>query len=78
MLPNPATVKGSQDLRILPPFTIFDIYNYLLTFDQYSDSLLRNYQKMEAFGLFEDRYVLNIACCALPDWVDIIALLSQM
>ena len=35
MLPNPETVKGSQDLRILPPFAIFDIYNYLLTFDQY-------------------------------------------
>ena len=35
MLPNPETVKGSQDLRILPPFAIFDIHNYLLTFDQY-------------------------------------------
>jgi hypothetical protein len=65
MLSNPETVKGSQDLRILPPFAIFDIYNYLLTFDQYSHSLLRNYQKMEAFGLFEDRYVLNIECCSL-------------
>ena len=40
MLSNPETVKGSQDLRILPPFTIFDISNYLLTFDQYSHSLL--------------------------------------
>ena len=65
MLPNPETVKGSQDLRILPPFAIFDIYNYLLTFDQYSHSLLRNYQKMEAFGLFEDGYVLNIECYSL-------------
>ena len=65
MLPNPETVKGSQDLRILPPFAIFDIYNYLLTFDQYSHSLLRNYQKMEAFGLFENGYVLNIECCSL-------------
>jgi hypothetical protein len=65
MLPNPETVKGSQDLRILPPFAIFDIYNYLLTFDQHSHSLLRNYQKMEGFGLFEDGYVLNIKCCSL-------------
>jgi hypothetical protein len=65
MLPNSETVKGSQDLRMLPPFAIFDIYNHLLTFDQYSHSLLRNYQKMEAFGLFEDGYVLNIECCSL-------------
>lgn len=25
--------------------------------------MLRNYQKMEAYGLFEDGFVLNIECC---------------
>jgi hypothetical protein len=31
----------------------------------YTYLLLRYYQKMEAFGLFEDGYVLNIECCSL-------------
>ena len=65
MLSNPETLRGSQDLNILPPFSIFDIYNYLVTFEQYNHSMLRNYQKMEAYGLFEDGYVLSIECCAL-------------
>ena len=45
VLPSPDTMQGSTDLSILPPFAIFDINNYLLTFEQSDHSSLRNYYK---------------------------------
>ena len=65
LLPNPETVQGSKEINMLPPISIFDIYNYLVTFEQYDHAALRQYHKMEGFGLYEDGYVLDIECCNL-------------
>ena len=69
LLPNPETVQGSKEINVLPPISIFDIYNYLVTFEQYDHAALRQYHKMEGFGLYEDGYVLDVECCNLNIWV---------
>lgn len=59
----------SANLSILPKISIFDIYNYLLTFKQYDHEKLRDYKDMEGFQMKEDRYVLDIkvAKCETED-----------
>ena len=65
MLPIPETVQGTKELNLLPRISIFDIYNYLMTFEQYDHETLKDYQKMEGYGLFEDGYVLDVECSDL-------------
>ena len=57
VLPQPDTVSGDTDLGCLPPFGIFDVYNYLIGFHDYDHATLRNYHKMESYGMFKDGYV---------------------
>ena len=70
MLPNPESVQGTKELNLLPKVSIFDIYNYLITFEEYNHETLKEYQKMEGYGLFEDGYVLDVECSDLhPSYV---------
>ena len=66
-LPNPDTLPGSSDISILPPVGIFDIYNYLTSSDEYDLPSLRNYQKMEAYGMFKDGYILQLESVTLSE-----------
>ena len=59
VLPQPDTVSGDTDLGCLPPFVIFDVYNYVIGFHVYDHATLRNYHKMEGYGMFKDWYVLE-------------------
>ena len=44
---NPALLTGSQDLSILPLFSVLDIQNYLLKFSEdYTYGQERNYEKL--------------------------------
>ena len=66
-LPNPDTLPGSSDISILPPVGIFDIYNYLTSSDEYDLPSLRNYQKMEVYGMFKDGYILQLESVTLSE-----------
>ena len=52
----------SQDINILPKVTIFDIYNYLaqLQSEDYTHDKLRDYTKLEGYGMMKDSHVLDL------------------
>ena len=66
-LPNPDVLPGSSDISILPPVGIFDLYNYLTSSEEYDLPSLRNYHKMEAYGMFKDGYVLLLESVTLSE-----------
>ncbi|KAL4235340.1 hypothetical protein ACF0H5_006975 [Mactra antiquata] len=59
-LMNPYLISGSADISALPTISIFDIYNYLVSFDNFNHASLREYYKMEGYCMFKDGYVLSI------------------
>lgn len=62
-LPHPHSVSCANNLSIIPNVSIFDVYNYLLTFPEiYSHSKLKEYKKLEGYTLFLDGYVLDLSC----------------
>ena len=67
VLPQPDTVSGDTDLGCLPPFGIFDVYNYLIGFHDYDHATLRNYHKMEGYGMFKGGYVLEVESVPLQE-----------
>jgi len=67
LLNNPQLMTGSKDLHRLPPLSVFDLYNYLLGFSEYSHNSLREFHKMEAYGLFQDGYVQDLEVVTYDD-----------
>ena len=44
------SVQGTKELNLSPRISIFDIYNYLMTFEHYDHETLKDYQKWKAMG----------------------------
>ena len=53
-------MDSSNDISVVPPLSIFDIYNYLLSFDEFNHSTLREYHKLEGYTMFKDGFVLGV------------------
>ena len=67
VLLQPDTLSGDNDISILPPFGIFDFYNYFKGTHEYDHATLRKYDKMEGFGMFKDGYVLDVESVPLQE-----------
>ncbi|XP_070579172.1 uncharacterized protein [Ptychodera flava] len=66
-LMNPALLSGDANLAKLPPISIFDIYNYLITSSSYDHSTLRDYFKLDGYCLFQDGYVVSLEAIEYPN-----------
>ena len=60
---NPEQLNGTPDITHLPPLSIFDLYNYLLSFKCYDHDSLREYHKLEGYTMFKDNYVIAVTLC---------------
>jgi len=62
-LTNPMLLQNFTDsIESLPALSIFDIYNYLLSFASYGEGTFRDYRKMESYTMAIDGYVLDLKC----------------
>ncbi|XP_060566333.1 uncharacterized protein LOC132725255 [Ruditapes philippinarum] len=70
-LVNPQLIAGTYDLSKIPRVSIFDIYNYLLGYDEFTHSTLRDYHKLEGYTMFRDGYVIDLTSASYdsPDYV---------
>ena len=50
----------STNIGILQRFSIFDIYNYLISFTDYTHGTFRDVTKMEAYSMAKDCYVQTV------------------
>ena len=62
ILVSPQLIEGSYDISLVSSISIFDIYNYLISFDEYDHAILRNYHKLEGYTMQQDGYVLDVTC----------------
>ena len=77
VLQNPSLIKEStENLSILPPISIFDIYQYLLQFSDHET--LRNYDKLEGFTMYKDGHVLDVQTVTFPNTSDYFAIKSHV
>ena len=57
----PTLLEGYEpDLYILPDISIFDIYNYFMSFSNYDHATFRDVEKMEAYSMAKDGYVREV------------------
>ena len=61
-LVSPQLIEGSYDISPASSISIFDLYNYLVSFDQFDHAKLRNYHQMEGYTMQKDGYVLDVKC----------------
>ncbi|XP_052224953.1 uncharacterized protein LOC127840584 [Dreissena polymorpha] len=47
-------------MSFVPHFSIFDIYNYLLAFNEFDHAKLRDYHRMEGYTMAKDGYVVYL------------------
>ena len=77
VLPNPSLInENRENLSILPPISIFDIYQHLLPFSV--NETLHNYNKLEGFTMYKDGHVLNVQKVTFPYASDYFAIKSQV
>ena len=67
ILQNPYHICVSPNISSLPLITGIDIYNYLKQCSDYTHSTLRQFHKMEGYGLFEDGHVMDLQCGPFPE-----------
>ena len=61
LLKNPFELKTEiRDLSLLPFISLYDIFNYLESCQNFDKNVLRNYKKTEGFILFDEGYVQDI------------------
>ncbi|XP_070186554.1 uncharacterized protein [Littorina saxatilis] len=65
-LTNPGLIDGSDNLSILPAFSVFDICSYLLSKNVPLTSI-RDYRRSEAFSLMQDGYVTRVETVQIPN-----------
>ncbi|XP_052804931.1 uncharacterized protein LOC128234619 [Mya arenaria] len=66
-LVSPQRLSGTNDLSIVPVLSIFDIYNYLITFNNYDHASLRAYHQLEGYSMFRDGYTRGIETVPYPN-----------
>ncbi|XP_052820540.1 uncharacterized protein LOC128246395 [Mya arenaria] len=66
-LVSPQRLSGTSDLSIVPVLSIFDIYNYLITFNNYDHASLRAYHQFEGYSMFRDGYTRGIETVPYPN-----------
>lgn len=59
-LVNPQLLVGTGDLSRLPSFSIFDMYNFLLSHEGFTHESLQEYQKQEGYTMFKDGYAISL------------------
>jgi len=76
---NPVLLTNySNDVAVVPRLNIFDIYNYLIAFADYDEATFRDYNKMEAYTMQKDGYVIDIKFEKYEMHQDFVALRSQV
>ena len=58
----PFLCETSNDLGIIPPLSIFDLYNYLRGFSDFDHESMRKFENMEGHQMFRDGHVNHIEC----------------
>ena len=66
-LMSPQRLSGTIDLSIVPVLSIFDIYNYLIAFNDFDHSSLRAYHQLEGYSMFQDGYTREIETVPYPN-----------
>ncbi|KAH3833082.1 hypothetical protein DPMN_106383 [Dreissena polymorpha] len=59
-LTSPDLHEGTSDISNLPGISIFDIYKYLISYDQFSHATLREYRRLEGFCMLKEGYVMQL------------------
>lgn len=59
VLRSPQHLAGTANMSGLPELRIFDIYNYLLSYE-FTHASLREYHKLEGYCMFKDGYVKQL------------------
>ena len=81
ILSNPLSKPDSEfsnDLSHLPPISIFDMYNYLVSFDGFDHASLRDYYRMEGYTMAQDGYVLDLQVSNYVDNPEYVILKSKV
>jgi len=60
VLRSPQHLAGTANMSGLPEISIFDIYNYLLSYEEFTHASLREYHKLEGYCMFKDGYVKQL------------------
>ena len=60
VLQSPQHLAGTANMSGLPKLSIFDIYNYLLSYEEFTHAGLREYHKLEGYCMFKDGYVKQL------------------
>ena len=61
-LTNPETEITLNNLLILPGIGTVDTINYMLSFDEYPYSSVRDLSNTEGYFLFKDGFVIDVSC----------------
>ncbi|KAH3830283.1 hypothetical protein DPMN_103523 [Dreissena polymorpha] len=59
-LRNPYRIIGTANLSFVPHFSIFDIYNHRLAFNEFDHAKLRDYHHMEGYTMAKDGFVVYL------------------
>ena len=71
--------KYTKNIAILPQVNIFDIYNYLISFNDYEHASFRDFTKMEGYSMAKDGYVIDIEFARYPNTVsEVFAIKSRV
>ena len=68
----------STNIGILPLLSIFDIYNYLISFTDYTHGTFRDVTKMEAYSMAKDGYVRTVMAAPYASHDGYYAILSKV
>lgn len=60
-LVNPQLLDATGDMSLLTSFSIFDIYNFLVGHEGFSQETLREYHKLEGYTMFKDGYIICLS-----------------
>lgn len=75
----PALLQTFTDnIAILPLLSIFDLYNYLTSFQDHSIAKFRDFTKMEGYTMAKDGFVLKIEFGHYSDNTNFVAVKSQV
>lgn len=62
ILVSPQLIQDSYDISLASSISFFDIYKYLVSFDEYDHAKLKHYHKLERYTVQQDGYVLDVTC----------------
>jgi len=60
VLRSPQHLAGTANMLVLPELSIFDIYKYLLSYEEFIHASLIEYHKLEGYCIFKNEYVKQL------------------